>query len=312
MSDAAAFLRAIIAEPADDLPRLVYADWLDEHGEPERAEFIRVQCAIPNTDPAELIYHVRKGQMVDDGRGGQAVALEDVTEPKLDHLRRRADVLQRGYSGHWRNYRKDGKAQRLYPTFANFRRGFVSEIILPWRDWREDAAALLATFPIRRVNRPRECMACSEGGPAHGRLVVCPSCRGRGTVDDWRGDGVVRLTSLPAIDLVRQTSNGYVQRIRGGRCEVKTGYGEPYESVFLKATAAEYPGVDFGLPATADEVRPNDFVGDTLRQQGFSDEQIASWDRLREFTDYAAGIAAASPAMTAPRTILSSTTGDSP
>jgi uncharacterized protein (TIGR02996 family) len=30
-------------DPEDDTPRLVYADWLDEHGQPERAELIRVQ-----------------------------------------------------------------------------------------------------------------------------------------------------------------------------------------------------------------------------------------------------------------------------
>src|SRR5262245_29236403 len=40
----AAFLEAIAAEPADDAPRLIFADWLDEHGEPERAAFIRLQC----------------------------------------------------------------------------------------------------------------------------------------------------------------------------------------------------------------------------------------------------------------------------
>ena len=28
-----AFLRAIVGRPADDAPRLVYADWLDEHGD---------------------------------------------------------------------------------------------------------------------------------------------------------------------------------------------------------------------------------------------------------------------------------------
>src|SRR5579859_5926072 len=39
------FLRAIIADPDDDTPRLVYADWLEEHGDP-RGEFIRVQCAL--------------------------------------------------------------------------------------------------------------------------------------------------------------------------------------------------------------------------------------------------------------------------
>ena len=45
MSDAA-FLRAILEDPDDDTSRLVYADWLDEHGDPDRAEFIRVQCAL--------------------------------------------------------------------------------------------------------------------------------------------------------------------------------------------------------------------------------------------------------------------------
>lgn len=43
MSDEAALLHAICAHPDDDTPRLVYADWLDEHDQPERAEFIRVQ-----------------------------------------------------------------------------------------------------------------------------------------------------------------------------------------------------------------------------------------------------------------------------
>lgn len=39
-----AHLNAIILNPADDVPRLVYADRLDDWGENERAEFIRVQC----------------------------------------------------------------------------------------------------------------------------------------------------------------------------------------------------------------------------------------------------------------------------
>src|SRR5438874_13842040 len=43
VSAADAFLRAILDNPDDDLPRLIYADWLDEHGEAARAEFIRVQ-----------------------------------------------------------------------------------------------------------------------------------------------------------------------------------------------------------------------------------------------------------------------------
>lgn len=45
--DYLSFLAAIRADPKDDTHRLVAADWLDEHGEPERAEFIRVQVAAP-------------------------------------------------------------------------------------------------------------------------------------------------------------------------------------------------------------------------------------------------------------------------
>ena len=46
MSDHAAFLNAVLERPDDDLPRLVYADYLDETGEPNRAEFIRVQIEL--------------------------------------------------------------------------------------------------------------------------------------------------------------------------------------------------------------------------------------------------------------------------
>jgi uncharacterized protein (TIGR02996 family) len=41
-----ALVRAVLEEPGDDLPRLVFADWLEEHGQAERAEFCRVQCEL--------------------------------------------------------------------------------------------------------------------------------------------------------------------------------------------------------------------------------------------------------------------------
>jgi uncharacterized protein (TIGR02996 family) len=43
--DEHALLEAIRADPEDDEPRLVYADWLEENGQAERAELIRVQLA---------------------------------------------------------------------------------------------------------------------------------------------------------------------------------------------------------------------------------------------------------------------------
>ena len=54
MSDATALLAAIRAAPDDDAPRLIYADWLDEHGQPERAEFIRVQIELARHESPTL------------------------------------------------------------------------------------------------------------------------------------------------------------------------------------------------------------------------------------------------------------------
>jgi len=41
-----ALLKAVCDHPDDDTPRLVFADWLQEHGEDERAEFIRLQIQL--------------------------------------------------------------------------------------------------------------------------------------------------------------------------------------------------------------------------------------------------------------------------
>jgi uncharacterized protein (TIGR02996 family) len=46
MSDEAAFLAALKANPADDTARLVYADWLDEHDEPRKAEYLRLAAEL--------------------------------------------------------------------------------------------------------------------------------------------------------------------------------------------------------------------------------------------------------------------------
>jgi uncharacterized protein (TIGR02996 family) len=49
MSDHDALLRAICAYPDDDTPRLVFADFLEENGEAERAAFVRAQVELART-----------------------------------------------------------------------------------------------------------------------------------------------------------------------------------------------------------------------------------------------------------------------
>ncbi len=45
-----AFLEAIKDDSENDSPRLIFADWLEDHGESERAQFIRLQCRAASLD----------------------------------------------------------------------------------------------------------------------------------------------------------------------------------------------------------------------------------------------------------------------
>src|SRR5215216_6655639 len=64
-----ALLAAIIAHPDEDTPRLMYADWLDENGDPARAEFIRLQCAAAEREHTAFVNH-------DDPDGRRMSALQ--------------------------------------------------------------------------------------------------------------------------------------------------------------------------------------------------------------------------------------------
>jgi uncharacterized protein (TIGR02996 family) len=94
MTHEEAFLQAIIEAPDDDAPRLVYADWLEEHGQPERAAFIRVQCELAR---------------MPEGNPSRA----ELTE------RERALLAEHGRA--W------AEALNLQPQEVIFRRGFVEE-----------------------------------------------------------------------------------------------------------------------------------------------------------------------------------------
>ncbi len=62
------FLRAIRDRPADALPRLVYADYVDEHGRPDEAAWlradVRVATLFPDFDEADLAA-VLQGRPID-------------------------------------------------------------------------------------------------------------------------------------------------------------------------------------------------------------------------------------------------------
>jgi uncharacterized protein (TIGR02996 family) len=66
MTHGDAFLQAVLAEPDDDAPRLIFADWLEERGDP-RGAFIRLQCALERigpVDPARLDLEDEAGDLL--------------------------------------------------------------------------------------------------------------------------------------------------------------------------------------------------------------------------------------------------------
>jgi uncharacterized protein (TIGR02996 family) len=113
-----ALLRAIFDAPEDDAPRLIYADWLEERGDADRAEFIRVQCELARLPPD------------DEGRAG---------------LEARERSLLEDHSVDW--------SAPLFGmgTARVFRRGFVDEVTMSVTAFFREAADLLRLAPIRRL-----------------------------------------------------------------------------------------------------------------------------------------------------------------
>lgn len=73
-----AFIAAVAANPDDDTARLAFADWLQERGAEDRAEFIRLQCEARRSDlpitwsrrdahPTRLAWDARAGELFDAG-----------------------------------------------------------------------------------------------------------------------------------------------------------------------------------------------------------------------------------------------------
>src|SRR5262245_5013537 len=71
MNDHDALLAAVRESPADDLPRLAFADWCDEHGQAPRAEFIRAQIGadrLDESDPRRLALEDRADVLLAEHR----------------------------------------------------------------------------------------------------------------------------------------------------------------------------------------------------------------------------------------------------
>jgi uncharacterized protein (TIGR02996 family) len=153
MSDRDALFQAILDSPDDDLPRQVYADWLEDQGDPQ-AQFIRIQCELAAME-------------ADSWRRRELLAAE----------RRLLQDNARQWAGPIAEVALD----------YHFRRGFVEEVTVSAHALREHAPELLRAAPVRRIvvdstgvyfTREfaefliRETLNPSE---SHPEVVMCPS-----------------------------------------------------------------------------------------------------------------------------------------
>jgi len=121
-----ALLAAIVATPDDDLPRLVYADWLDEHDQPERAEFIRVQCEAARIE-------------CEAARTNRA-------SPAHTKLIERSSRLLRAHAADWFGPLTDERVGSHIIT----RRGFVDRLVLTTERFTDHADIIFAHAPLLR------------------------------------------------------------------------------------------------------------------------------------------------------------------
>jgi uncharacterized protein (TIGR02996 family) len=82
MDLARGFLDDIIANPEDDAPRLVFADWLSDQGEETRAEFIRLQIAIAS-GPATPEMTEREAELLKEHAAAWAEPVAPLAEEAL-------------------------------------------------------------------------------------------------------------------------------------------------------------------------------------------------------------------------------------
>lgn len=180
MSDEAGFLAAIAADPDDNTARLVFADWLEEHDQPERAEFIRVQCRLAQPfhgcDPVcsqeyghgkncdlPLRDRLQKRELelfaLDEHLGWSGFLLDvndRVVIGRMDH----EPIWRRGFIDELNAGEDD-----MPRVVQLFKKHPVTKLTCAGSDWMTEADTLLKMHPVREVTltTPPPTIAMSPG-----------------------------------------------------------------------------------------------------------------------------------------------------
>jgi uncharacterized protein (TIGR02996 family) len=97
MTDEAVFLSALRERPNDETARLVYADWLEENGRPERAEFIRTEKELTELAEGDGRAAELRARLREMAAGLCPAWLAVVSKPPIENCRARRHALKFAY-----------------------------------------------------------------------------------------------------------------------------------------------------------------------------------------------------------------------
>ncbi len=240
MRDKAArgFLEDIVAHPDDDAPRLIFADWLEEHGDSDRAEFIRVQiqrASLPEWDARQVALRLREQALIEQH--------EQKWREELPHVE--------GIS--WEDFRRGFMATAEFDSFTALRNKAsacwaaapIEAVSIRWPRRDEDSESIepipalheltinaqlvdrhdvdrLADLPLLSTLRALNLPECSLGGAGFRRLVASPhlgNLKALRVPGNSIGNRAIRalvraasLTSLEELDLSETGSYGRTRR----------------------------------------------------------------------------------------------------
>ncbi len=179
MTPEASFVQAIVSDPDDDTTRLVYADWLEEHGDEDardRADFLRLQIGL---------------------------ARDRADSPRRREQAFRARQLLDRHQEQWLEpYR------RFELHDWQFARGCIEKVGLMAQDLDEHASRLFAALPIRRlwVTELIDVAECLARIPKANKLTGLDLCGNGVGPEDLTG--LAALTNLGELRILGLTFTG--------------------------------------------------------------------------------------------------------
>lgn len=159
----------ILEQPASDANRLIFADWLEDNGGADRAELIRVQCALaamgPKPSHALCQGDPRCEACKWEREGGGTLAhreyqlLQAHGEHWLLFELIHPAAIEVGGEKRWLTYnsivdirvpRMGSRGTPLHWLF-HWKRGFVEGVYCSWQEWERHADAIRAAVPLAEV-----------------------------------------------------------------------------------------------------------------------------------------------------------------